>query len=359
MKNAIARDQLGPARLSAALLGAALLGMTMVGCSKPAGAEQETAVQAPVAVEVLTVQPSDFVEYGEYYGKVAALEEKTLVSAAGGTVEAIAAREGDLVAKGQSLGRVDSARIRTAYEVALLNERIARENHARQQQFLADGNASRLAVDQAELAWLNSRSALLEAEKMREGAMCITPIGGVVTSRFLELHQELPPGSRTFTVARLDQVRIGIGIPEQEIGGVAIGNEAEVSIAMVPGRSWQGTLARVSREVSAETLTFQAEVLVDNPDRAILAGITAKVRLKRHSLRNQIAVPSQAILTSGEQTYVMVEKDSRAQKVPVVPGPTDSTRTVILRGLAAGARLITEGNHLVQDGSAVKVKNQG
>jgi hypothetical protein len=43
----------------------------------------------------------------------------------------------------------------------------------------------------------------------------------------------------------------------------------------------------------------------------------------------------------------------------VVPGPTDSTRTVILRGLAAGARLITEGNHLVQDGSSVKVKNQG
>jgi RND family efflux transporter MFP subunit len=160
-------------------------------------------------------------------------------------------------------------------------------------------------------------------------------------------------------VARLDRVRIAIGIPEQEIGGVSIGNEAEVTFAMVPGRTWKGSLARVSREVSAETLTFQAEILVDNPDRAILSGITAKVRLKRHSLKNQIAVPSQAILTSGEQTYVMVEQDSRARKVPVVPGPTDNTRTVILNGLAAGSRLITEGNHLVQDGSAVKVKDQG
>jgi len=338
----------------------ALLGLSLIACSRPtAGDPAVEAGPAPVAVRVLTVQPGDFVEYGEYYGKVAALEEKTLLSAAGGSVEAVLVKEGDLVAKGQSLGRVDSERIRTAYEVARLNERIARENHARQQQFLADGNASRLSVDQAELAWLNGKSALLEAEKMLEGALCITPIDGVVTSRFLELHQELPPGSPTFTVARLDRVRIGIGIPEQEIGGVAIGNEAEVSFAMIPGRTWPGRLARVSREVAADTLTFQAEVLVDNPDRAILSGITAKIRLRRHSLRNQITVPSQAILTSGDETYVMVEQDSRARKLPVVPGPADDTRPVILRGLPAGSSLIIEGNHLVTDGAQVKITNQG
>jgi RND family efflux transporter MFP subunit len=351
---------------NAMVIPLALLGLLILGCQKPpaggAGTSAAAAIRqasGPVAVQVLTVEPSDFVEYGEYYGKVAGLEEKTLLSAAGGSVEAISVREGDLVAKGQSLGRVDSARVRTAYETALLNERIARENHGRQKQFYDDGNASRLAVDQAELAWLNSKSALLEAEKMLEGAMCVTPIGGVVISRFIELHQELAPGSRTFTVARLDRVRIAIGIPEQEIAGVSIGSEAEVSFAMVPGRTWRGSLTRVSREVSAETLTFQAEILVDNPDRAILSGITARVRLKSRPLRNQIAVPSQAILTSGDQAYVMVEQDSRARKVPVVPGPTDNTRTVILDGLGAGSRLITEGNHLVQDGSEVKVKDQG
>jgi RND family efflux transporter MFP subunit len=351
MKNAIA--------IPLALLGLFILGCQRPPAGDPAAPATESAGQAPVAVEVLTVQPSDFVEYGEYYGKVAGLEEKTLISAAGGAVEAIAVKEGDPVFKGQSLGRIDSDRIRTAFEVAQLNERIARENHLRQQQFFQDGNASRLSVDQAELAWLNSKSALLEAEKMLEGALCITPIDGVVTSRFIELHQEVAPGSRTFTVARLDRVRIGIGIPEQEIGGVSIGNEAEVSFAMIPGRAWRGRLARVSKEVAADTLTFQAEILVDNPDRAILSGITAKIRLRRHSLKNQITVPSQAILTSGEETYVMVEKDNRARKLPVVPGPADNTRTVILQGLPAGSSLIIEGNHLVTDGAQVKVKDQG
>jgi membrane fusion protein (multidrug efflux system) len=346
------------------VLIALLLGFSLIGCQKPSlavnGIEvSQTESHAPVAVQVLTVQPGDFVEYGEYYGQAGGWTEKTLVSLAGGSVEAIYVKEGDAVAKGQALGSIDTEKLRTTFEVAKLNERIARENHARQQQFYADGNASRLAVDQAELAWLNSKSSLLEAEKVLGGALCITPIDGIVLSRFIELHQELPPGSRTFTVARLDRIRIQIGIPEQEISGIAIGNQAEVSFAMYPGRVYRGTVERISREVSAQTLTFQAEVRVDNPDRMILSGITAKVRLKRHSLSNQIAVPSAAILTSGEETYVMVEQGSRALKVPVVPGPTDDARTVILKGLAAGSHLITEGNHLVRDGSEVRVKDRG
>jgi membrane fusion protein (multidrug efflux system) len=351
-------------RNAIAVPAALLLGLSILGCQKPSTAVNgievsQTESHSPVAVQVLTVLPGDFVEYGEYYGQAGGWTEKTLVSLAGGSVEAIYVKEGDAVTKGQALGSIDIEKLRTACEVARLNERMARENHARQRQFYADGNASRLAVDQAELAWLNSKGALLEAEKMLEGALCITPIDGIVLSRFIELHQELPPGSRTFAVARLDKIRIEIGIPEQEISGIAVGNEAEVSFAMYPGRTWQGRLERISRELSPETLTFRAEVRVDNPDRKILSGITAKVRLKRHSLKNQIAVPSAAILTSGEETYVMVEEGNRALKVPVVPGPTDNARTVILRGLAAGSRLITEGNHLVQDGAQVRVKNQG
>lgn len=331
------------------------------GNSAPAELQATSSLQGqpPVPVQVLTLQPSDFLEYGEYYGKVAGLEEKTLVCAAGGSVEAIAVKEGDAVARGQSLGRIDSTKIRAAYEVARLNERIARENHARQVQFFADGNTSRLAVDQAELAWLNSKSALLEADKMLEGALCLTPIDGVVIARFIDLHQELPPGSRTFTVARMDRVRIHIGIPEQEIGGIAIGNEAEVSFAMLPGRAWKGTLQRISREVSPETLTFQAEVQVANPDRAILSGITAKVRLARRLLKDQIVVPSQAILTSGGETYVMIEQDGRARKVPVMTGPADETRTVLLQGPAANSRLIIAGNHLVTEDARVVVKDRG
>jgi RND family efflux transporter MFP subunit len=349
------------------MIPAVLLFAMVIGCQKPAGdglpaggyAADAAPSQPPVPVQVLTLQPSDFFEYGEYYGKVAGLEEKTLVCTAGGSVEAITVKEGDAVAKGQSLGRIDFAKIRTAYDVASLNERISRENHARQEQFFVDGNTSRLAVDQAELAWLNSKSALLEVDKMLEGALCITPIDGVVIARFIDLHQELPPGSRTFTVARMNRIRINIGIPEQEIGGIAIGNEAEVTFAMLPGRTWKGTLQRIGKEVSPETLAFQAEVQVANSDRAILSGITAKVRLARRLLKDQIVVPSEAILTSGGETYVMIEKDGRAQKFPVVTGPADETRTILLQGPAANSRLIIEGNHLVTEDARVVVKDRG
>lgn len=328
----------------------------LAGCQGgESGSSAAERVKRTIPVTVIRLENSDFAEYGEYYGKVSGIEEATLVSIAGGTVESIEIEEGDSVYKGQSLGKINAKKAQANYELADLNEKIARQKYDTQLQFLEKGNTSQQAVNQSHLDWLTSKNNLIDAEKIRDSSICVSPIDGVVISRFIDLHQEVAPGGPTFSVSNMNAVKVTIGIPESDMAGVATGAEAEISLATHPGRKWDGILNRLSNGVSSQTMAFRAEIRIEKPEGLLLTGTTAKVTLRRRTLSGQIIVPTESILTNGQETYVMLEDNNKVAKIPVETRPSNRTHTVILKGLRAGEKLIVEGNHLVQDGVEVIV----
>ena len=330
-------------------------------CDRTAVAENDPpqATERAIPVDTRRIVPSDFVEYSDYYGRVEGIAKADLITTAGGPVEEIGVETGDRVMAGQSLGKINARKAQMAFEVATMNAKIAEENYDRALKLFKSGNRSQLSVDQAHLAWLQGKDMLLDAERMLNGALCVTPIHGVVVSRSVELHQEIPPGSPTFSIAQIDRLKIIIGIPEMDIAGIATGSEAEVTFAMHPGRVWKGRLDQLAREASSGTLTFRAEIHIDNSEGLILPGVTARARLVLRTIENAVVVPTAAILNESEGTFVMVEEDGRVRRLPVVTGPTNRTHTVVMEGLSAGSQLILEGNHLVTDGMGVSVKSRG
>ena len=326
----------------------------LTGCQRPVVPPAEKTDQQ-VRVSLVTAKLSTFSETGVYYGKLAGSASATLIATLGGRVDAVLATEGSLVEAGQSLGRINAEKAQSNRDMVALGEKIAKENLDRQRQFLRDGNASQIAVDQAELAWLTAHNTSIDAQKALDGALAVTPIQGIVTHRYVELFEELAPGSRTFSVASIDTMKVTIGIPEPEMGGVSAGNAAEVTVDSVPGGVWKGRVSRLGREVSPDTLTFSAEVTFDNPGRLLLPGTSATVTLHRRDLAGQIVVPTEAVLTKGQESFVMVEEDGVAHRVPVTLGPTSRTQTVITQGLKVGNHVIVAGNNLASDGSPVAV----
>lgn len=336
-----------------------LLLMVVNSCSKKQDSDNtdNKTTQDTIPVSVLPIEEKDFIEYGEYYGDVKGINEATIVCYTGGSVEKILVKEGAYVKKGSSLARIDADRITAGYETAKLNEKIAKDNFERLKRHLETGNASQVAVDQAHLQRLNSHTKRIEAEKARKGALCITPISGMVTSRFIDLHKELPPGTPAFTVTQLHKVKVTIGIPESEIDGVKEGNEAEVTFSIFPDRTWKGKVYRLTREASRMSKTFQAILHVENSDRKIKPGLTAYVKLLLKKMESRIVVPTGAILIEGENNYVMVMEKNRAVRYDVETGETNNNQTVISKGLTSGSALIVKGHHITADGSLVKVIN--
>ena len=341
----------------AAVMAVAVVVLAFSSCAgkKPQAAAVPAAEAVPVSVS--RVEESSFSVLGEYYGSAQAIADATLVAPAGGRVEAIAVADGAKVRKGDSLGGVSLEKAEAQHRTAVLNERIAADNHKRQKDFFASGSAARITVDQAELAWNGARSALLQADEILRGARCESPLDGTVLSRRIDLHDELAPGSPTFTVGDLSRLSIEICIPESDIAGASVGASAIVSFSAFPGQEFSGTLSRIDRELSARTLSFRAWVLLDNPGERILPGVTARVVLPRRVVDQALVVPTEALMNAGDGPYAMVarrEDDSWiARKTPLRTGASDADSTLVSSGLARGDLLIVEGNHLAQDGAAV------
>ena len=316
--------------------------------------ESETSTLNPIPVTVHHVVESVFVEYAEYYGKAEASQSAKVLVPAGGRVQSIRFRVGDAVRRGESLAAVDIEQAQALYETASLAARITEENFDRLKKFHTSGSASRIDMDNAELAWRNARLALIQAQRNLAGARCESPLDGYVLSSSIELHQELAPGSAAFSVGDVSTILVKIGIPEADRLALSEGTKAELRFSSVPDMVVDGVLESIDLEPDAGSLTYQGIVRIPNQDRRILPGATARVVLPKKAEPATLVVPTEALLTSSGGRYAMVaakEGESWvAKKVYVEVGSSNGTLTVATSGLAAGDAIIIEGNHIVEDG---------
>ena len=344
-------------RIGIVLLFSSVALLLLGGCSGSTEDEGSAAeVTNSVPVEVARLQSRPFTLFGEYYGEVTGLKEVELITVTGGRVNEISVSVGDTVEAGNSLARIEAEKAIRRYETALFNERLALENFQRQKRFLEEGNSYQLAVDQAELQLLQSRTALLDARKARDGALAVTPIGGTVVSRYIDLYEELPPGEATFVVSDLSRMKVRVGVPEADIAGVrTIQGTAAVTFGSFPGRVWDGEIVSFSRRRSDRNLTFEVEIHIDNPEQTILSGTTAKVRMPLRTMEDAVVVPSSSLVTRGENTYLVVAESGVAELRQVVLGPSNERETVIIEGVSVGEQIVVRGINQVDDGSAIRV----
>ncbi len=334
------------------------------GCSRSpnstgdsASQAEESAIERRVSVRAEAVHSGTFIVYGEYLGEARGILEVSLKADMEGQVTRVFATEGDKVREGQSLAEIDLERVNKNYETAVLNERLALETFQREQGSLDEGNSFQLKVDQANLAWLKAQSALLAAKNERDSALAITPITGTVVRRHIDPYDDLDSGDPTFDIADLSRIRITVDVPEADIMGVRELEDAEVVFTAYPGHVFIGTPTGFARARSQRSLSYEVTVVVDNPDAVILAGQTARVRLALRQYPNTISVPSRAVLTRTDGSYVFVARDGIAHEAFVRIGVASTTRTVIESGLFADDLVVVEGFNRLADGELIEIHN--
>jgi membrane fusion protein (multidrug efflux system) len=130
-----------------------------------------------------------------------------------------------------------------------------------------------------------------------------------------------------------------------------------VSVSVMGTRVWEATVRRLSREIAKSNRVAQAELVIDNPDGAIKAGMTARVNLTRVSYDNALVVPTDAIRSQAGESYLMVAQQGKALRRTVRLGVSDQRFTVVEEGVEPGMQIIVEGHHLVNDGTPLTIHN--
>jgi HlyD family secretion protein len=153
-----------------------------------------------------------------------------------------------------------------------------------------DETAARSGLDSA-------RQALAKAQEDLDAASIKSPISGVVLNNYLKVGEMAAVGSRLFSMASVDPAVVKAKVDESDIGQVAPGQEARVSSAALPGRSYAGKVRRIAPQaVKDGTATvIVVEVAVPNPDGALRPGMNADVEIAVLNRPDVLQVPPGAL----------------------------------------------------------------
>jgi multidrug efflux system membrane fusion protein len=163
-------------------------------------------------------------------------------------------------------------------------------------------------------------------------------------------------------INQLHPIYVSFSVPEQSLADIRKYRAAgSIRVdALIPGQEdapVRGELAFVNNTVDPSTGTIQLKATFPNSDNRLWPGQFLNVLLTLTTEPNAIVIPSQAIQTGQQGPYVFVVKpDLTVETRTIVPGLALDGETVVLKGLTAGERVVTEGQIRLVPGALVEVK---
>lgn len=356
-------------------------------------------------VEVLQVRPSDFVDHLELTGTAEPWKSVTIASEIGGKLEYLGLVEGHNVKQGQVIARVNARLLAAQKEQAVANYHLAQvqekwqQASAKRQVSLAESNydlsstnfgrqqnlyqqqvLSAQNFDSAQNNLHNSKAQLdlqkISQQSTREvnqqqvrlasanlqvarenlaKAVMTSPLNGYVNKVMVEAGEVVSPGAPMAEVIQTQQLKIGIGVPEQDIGSIKMGQEVQMHFDAFPDQDFTGTVIFIAAAAEPASRTFPVKLRLNNPGLKIRGGMIARVKLERDRLTDQLVVPRDAIMDTKDARYLFVEEKGRAVRRMVTLGRSQGTSVVVNSGLKAGDAVIVTGNRNLRDGDKINV----
>ena len=371
-----------------------LIALTLAaGCGGAAPSEEAPAPPAGTPAEVTltadeighggvrwsAVSATPVADFVEVPGRLVVDDNHTarLSPSAGGRVTDVGANLGDRVARGQILVTLQSEdasarRAELASASAQLTERLAAENFARAareraerllalkagsaqevERARADEAAATAGVTQAQAAVAHATASLSVLGVDADGQIALrSPIAGVVVARDVVVGAVVEAGASTLVVTDPASLWLEFGVNDELASHLAPGQRVEFSTSPSSGRV-AARLLRVSSVLDPLTRLITVRASVANTGGTLRPEMFATVRVATAPTRPGVTVLHDAVQLIEERAFVfLVQPDGKGgakfTRREVVTGTTVDGRTHIVRGLATGDVVVSDGAFAVK-----------
>ncbi|HEU20427.1 MAG TPA: efflux RND transporter periplasmic adaptor subunit [Deltaproteobacteria bacterium] len=333
----------------------------------------ELPAEKPVPVQTITIQARDMPIIVEAVGRLLPDRTVTLSALIPGEISRYCCDVGDLVAEGTVLVGIKP----TDYELALAEARgnlaaararlsAARNAFNRFEKLLPREVVSRDNFDKVESEYKTALALEAQAvagvdiaeERLKKTAIT-APFSSLIAIRHIEIGQMIGMNDPIMTLIDLSRVRLRVFLAEKDFVHVDGSDIATVTVEAYPGRAFNGRIDRLDVKADAATNTFGVEILIDNENLLLKAGLSARVRLTVDTIPDAVLIPQNAILfRENSREVFIVDEDLTAQLRTVKTGQTQDNLIRIIKGLRQGDRLIVKGQNYVKPGNKITIKDQ-
>jgi RND family efflux transporter MFP subunit len=357
---------------------ALLTPLLLAGCGKPA------AGGAPPAPEVTVARPvaRKIVEYNEYTGRMAAIQNVSVRPRVNGYIVQIPFKEGNIVKKDDLLFVIDPRPYQAALDQAagqlqqaVAQKELADRNFTRAQTLQATKVSSKEEFDQAATnrnqadAQVATAQASVDAAKLNlEFTQIKSPIEGRVGRVQITIGNLVATDTTVLTsIVSVDPIYAYADVDERAViayqkleqeGKVKDARNSKVPVAVAvageQGFPHKGDIDFVDNQINAATGTLQVRGIFPNADGNLLSGMFVRMQIPVSGQEDALLITDRAVGSDQGQKFVYVVTGDKTERRPVTLGPVVDGLRVVRQGLKPQDEVIINGLMKVQPGSPVK-----
>jgi RND family efflux transporter MFP subunit len=361
-----------PSKIALGAVGLGALAVIGVLVVNGTSGTPRTAIIAPAArpARVMRVEYRHTAQTLLLAGTVAPRIESTLGFRVAGKIVKRAVDVGTVVKAGQLIAELDPSDYRLAVENARAvlasadsDYQRAKADHERYlalrgtAAFMAQTMDTRQATAGTALGRLEqAKSQLSSAENNLSYTELRADADGVVTAVQAEVGQVMAQGQAVVRIARLDELEILVGVPEQRLEAVRQASNASFELWSESGHRYAARLRELSPSADPVTRTYPARFSVIEKPSFIGMGMTATLSFERPNTQPVAEVPLSAIFQQGAQPAVwVVDRDTGIVALrPVTIARWRDETAAISGGVKDGETIATAGVHKLEAGQKVR-----
>ena len=320
------------------------------GGGDPQGAPPVPTVGAPVGVRSALVRRAGGAGLTPVAAELRARESATLAARAPAAVTELPVREGERVARGAVVARLDDRALRGAEQAAEAAVSAAEADAGRLEVLHAREAATPQELEQARSRAATAQAGLAAAREARGYTVLTAPFAGRVARRPVDVGDVVGPGTPVL-VLEGDALELVASVDAAQVARLAPGQEWE---ARIDGRPEPVRVRIRSVAPSGDAGTHRFEVRADVPRLPELrAGVFARLLLESEAGESRLLVPASAVFERGGLVGVYVLDEGLARLRWIAAGSRTGDEIEVRAGLAEGERVAVTPAGL-SDGRAVQ-----
>ncbi len=296
------------------------------------------------------------------------------------TVTKIHIKDGQEVTEGQLLFSLDDRNDKANYEKLKALADDAQKQYLRAKELVTKNFISKAGLETSLANAKSAQAAARAAEVQLSFDSIRSPINGragiinVFPGSFVQASNAVISSTNAsattttgsmVTITQLNPINVQFVIPEKDIPIILENKKADepLKVKVTVGNSgknvYEGQVLVIDNQVDPAIAAVRVKAQIPNEKMELLPGQFARISLNANTLKDAIAVPTQAIVISptGRLIYV-VDKDDKVTAKPVKV-TYEYQGTSVVTGIQAGDRIVVEGKQNLRTGSKVREAKSG
>ena len=214
------------------------------------------------------------------------------------------------------------------------------------------------AIKSAHGSRLTAEGTLRSAEAQLGYSRIHSPIDGVVTDRPLYTGDLATANQPILTVMNLSRLIAKSHIPQAQAATLKVGDAAQIKVAGLD-EPVNSKVTLVSPALDPGSTTIEVWVEAAKPNPALKPGMTVQLAIISKTVKDAIVVPANAVFKNpeGEANYVVLAgADQKAHWQTVELGVRNADNVQVVKGINAGAPVITSGGYALPDNTKIKIE---